>query len=60
MQGPAVQEMEAEHEPEKITMAVTADIEAMKRAAGIGESERPDSNTKLDVSQNDLYKLAGL
>ena len=60
MQGPAVQEMEAEHEPEKITLAVTADIEAMKRAAGIGESERPASNTKLDVSQNDLYKLAGL
>ena len=60
MTGPAVQEMEAEHEPEKITLAVTADIEAMKRAAGIGESERPDSNTKLDVSQNDLYKLAGL
>ena len=60
MTGPAVQEMEAEHEPEKITLAVTADIEAMKRAAGIGESERPASNTKLDVSQNDLYKLAGL
>ena len=60
MQGPAVQEMEAEHEPKKITLAVTADIEAMKRAAGIGESERPASNTKLDVSQNDLYKLAGL
>lgn len=60
MQGPAVQEMEDEHEPEKVTLAVTADIEAMKRAAGIGESERPASNTKLDVSQNDLYKLAGL
>jgi len=60
MTGPAVQEMEAEHEPEKITLAVTADIEAMKRAAGIGESERPASNTKLDVSQNDLYRLAGL
>ena len=60
MTGPAVQEMEAEHEPEKITLAVTADIEAMKRAAGKGESERPASNTKLDVSQNDLYKLAGL
>jgi hypothetical protein len=60
MQGPAVQEMENEHEPQKITMAVTADIEAMKRAAGIGESERPASNTKLDVSQSDLYRLAGL
>ena len=60
MSGPAVQEMEDEHEPEKVTLAVTADIDALKRAAGIGESERPASNTKLDVSQNDLYKLAGL
>ena len=60
MTGPAVQEMEDEHEPEKVTLAVTADIDALKRAAGIGESERPASNTKLDVSQNDLYKLAGL
>ena len=38
--GPAVQEMEAEHEPEKVTLAVTADIDALKRAAGIEETQR--------------------
>lgn len=57
MTGPAVQEMEDEHEPEKVTLAVTADINALKRAAGIGESERPVSNTK---SMSDLKALAGL
>ena len=44
--GPAVQEMEAEHEPEKVTLAVTADIEALKRAAGIEETKRTVSNDK--------------
>jgi hypothetical protein len=57
MQGPAVQEMEDEHEPEKVTLAVTADINALKRAAGIGESERPASN---DKSVLDIKALAGL
>ena len=55
--GPAVQEMEAEHEPEKVTLAVTADIDALKRAAGIGESERPASNDKNVL---DIKTLAGL
>ena len=44
--GPAVQEMEAEHEPEKVTLAVTADIDALKRAAGIAETKRTVSNDK--------------
>ena len=44
--GPAVQEMEAEHEPEKVTLAVTADIDALKRAAGIEETKRTVSNDK--------------
>jgi hypothetical protein len=54
---PAVQEMEDEHEPEKVTMAVTASIDALKRAAGIGESERPASK---DTNILDIKALAGL
>ena len=51
MQGPAVQEMEDEHEPEKVTMAVTASIDALKAAAGIGESERQRSNSNASDIQ---------
>ena len=59
MQGPAVQEMEDEHEPEKVTMAVTASIDALKAAAGIGESERQRSNSNASDIQS-IKALAGL
>ena len=55
--GPAVQEMEAEHEPEKVTLAVTADINALKRAAGIEETKRTVSTNKDLLN---IKALAGL
>ena len=55
--GPAVQEMEAEHEPEKVTLAVTADINALKRAAGIEETKRTVSTDKDLLN---IKALAGL
>ena len=55
--GPAVQEMEAEHEPGKVTLAVTADINALKRAAGIEETQKTVSN---DPDLLNIKALAGL
>ena len=55
--GPAVQEMEAEHEPGKVTLAVTADINALKRAAGIEETKRTVSTNKDLLN---IKALAGL